>query len=267
MTNGVRRWVPWAVILLAGAGCIQLSSNPTEITGITFDVLPWPSVVAGDTLRDSTGVATPLTARFYDGAGAQVPDVPATFFSRDATVTIGDGNFLVGGDETDASARLVASGAGLQSVEQKIEIVARPDSLAADGAVTPLQWSVPDSPTANTSAPIKVRVLHVDPVGDTTGVRSWVVTFHLEYRGVAVPATDTSEVFLVNDVGRPSTSDTTDTQGSASRKVRVRVVTGTPADSVVVIAEAAYAGTPLAGSSLRLVLPLSPKGAAAQRVP
>ena len=253
----------WAAPLVLVAACVQLSSDPTEVVGITFDVLPWPSVVAGDTLRDATGTATPLTARFFDGAGDVVSDVPTDFISRDATVSITDTHYVIGGTESTGSARLVATGAGLQSVEQKVEVVAQPDSVELSGSITPLDWSVIDTPAANTSAALQVKVLHDDATNGATAVRSWIVTWHLEYRDQVVAPADTSEVFLVTDAGVKSSADTSDTQGLVSRRVRVKVSAGnTPADSVVVVAEAAYAGTPLRGSPLRLVLPLRPKAAA-----
>ena len=51
-----------AAIAVATA-CIDLSTDPDEIVAIEFQDFPWPSIVAGDTLRDASGAVVPLTVR------------------------------------------------------------------------------------------------------------------------------------------------------------------------------------------------------------
>ena len=53
------------ISLLALIGCIDWTVDPDEIVAIEFPEPPAPAVVAGDTLRDSTGVVAPLTAIFF----------------------------------------------------------------------------------------------------------------------------------------------------------------------------------------------------------
>jgi len=247
------------VYCLLSIGCIDLSSNPNEIVAIEFPDLPWPSVVAGDTLRDQSGSIAPLNARLFDATGAQVAGQGVEFLSRDTTVSIFGGNLVVGRSSADGPARLFASGAGLQSIVRQLEVVRRPDSLAREGTIDTLRLSLPDAPT-NVSGDMRVKVLTREPNGGVKGVRAWNVSFALEYRGQVVPASDTSLVFLVNEAGRPSRTDTTDAAGRASRRVRFKAGAGIPAlDSVAVIAEAQHRGVLLAGAPLRLVLPVKPK--------
>ncbi|HWP01912.1 MAG TPA: hypothetical protein VNL96_00500, partial [Gemmatimonadaceae bacterium] len=72
---------------------------------------------------------------------------------------------------------------------------------------------------------------------------------------------DTSVVYLVDESGRPSQLDTSDVQGFAGRRVRVRGGSALPPrlDSVVVLVRARERGSDLSGSPLRLVLPIRPR--------
>ncbi|HEX6315439.1 MAG TPA: hypothetical protein VFZ73_11295, partial [Gemmatimonadaceae bacterium] len=155
-----------AAILLCAA-CIDLTTDPDEIVAIEFSELPWPAVVAGDTLRDATGAAAPLTARLFDADGDVVTG-PVEFLVDRGGVRVINGVFLVADDTATESAGLIASTSGIQSVVRQIEIVAAPDSLAAD-PVTPLEWVVPDDPVLNTSQPLSARVLS----SAAEGVRAW----------------------------------------------------------------------------------------------
>jgi hypothetical protein len=245
------------LVLLSLSACIDWSVDPDEIVAIEFPEPPYPSVVAGDTLRDSTGAVAPLTATFFDGAGNPVPGTPVEFLTRDTTVRI-VGDLVVGTPKNDGTARLIASGAGIQSIVRQIQVVPySPRSLLAQGTVDTLRLSLLGTLEENTSGPISARV--ADSSG-TNGIRSWIVSFTLQYHGVVVPAGDTTAVWLVNDAGRPSQVDTTDTQGIAARRVRYRVgTTVPPVDSAIVIARASYRGAPLAGSPVQRVLPIRPK--------
>jgi hypothetical protein len=241
------------VAVLFFAACIDLTTDPDEIVAIEFSELPWPAVVAGDTLRDATGAAAPLTAKLFDADGDLVTG-PVEFLVQRGGVRVVNGVYLVADDTATESVGLIASTSGIQSVVRQIEIVAAPDSLAAD-PVTPFEWVVPDDPSLNTSQPLSARVLSAA----VEGVRAWVVTFELEVEGLVVPPTDTSQIYLVADNGRVSYVDTTDAFGRASRRLRLKVPPGSsPPDSAVITLRASYLGLPLKGSPVRLVLPMSP---------
>ena len=228
--------------------------DPDEIVAIELAEFPWPSVVAGDTLRDSTGAVTPLVARLFDGDG-DVVEGPVEFLVARQGVRIIGGDKLVADDTTTGAIGILASTPGIQSVVRDIEIVSAPRSMVASGIVTPLRWVVPDDPRTNTSQPVGARVL----AGADSGVRSWIVTFQLEAGGRQIAENDTTQIFLVGDNGRPSYVDTTDASGTASRRVRLKIVPGLVApDSAIVTIRASYKGQPLPGSPIRLVLPISP---------
>jgi hypothetical protein len=243
------------VASLTVAACVDLSTDLDEIVAISFAPLPWPSVVAGDTLRDASGAVAPLVARLYDGNG-DIVNGPVEFLPQQNTVRVVDGDKLVADNATAGRVGIIASTAGIQSPQAQLEIVPAPDSLAAD-AIVPLEWVVPDDARLNTSQPLGVRVLSRVP-STVAPVPSWVVNFQLEAGGRQIPVSDTSQIYLVGDNGRPSYADTTDLSGRASRRVRLRVAPGlTPPDSAIVTVTVSYRGVQLMGSPVRLVLPLS----------
>lgn len=244
---------------LAAAACIDLSTDPDEIVAIEFTPLAWPSVVAGDTLRDAAGAVAPLRARLFAGDGSEVVGAPVEFLVEDGGVRIAMSDLLVADDTTTGSARLRASATAVQSISRQVEVVAPPDTMRSDGTITALEWVVPDNAQSNTSVPLGVQVLS-RVSGTAAGVRAWVVTFELDAGGPPPSPADTTGVYLVGDAGRPSYVDTTDVQGKASRRLRVRIAPGfTPPDSVVVTIRASRRGAPLAGGPVRLVLPLRPR--------
>ena len=235
------------------AGCLDYSTDPDEVVAIAFDPLPWPSVVAGDTLRDASGAAAPLVAHLFNGDGEEITG-PVEFFTQQPTINVVSGDFLVANVTGTGTAGVFASAVGVQSIAQQVEIVAAPDSMQG-GPVLPLEWVVPDDPATNTSSPLGARVLS----SANAGVGSWIVRFQLEAGGRVIPETDTTQVFLMADNGRPSYVDTTDGSGTASRRMRLRVAPGlVPPDSAVITVKASYRGVPLKGSPVRLVLPVRP---------
>jgi hypothetical protein len=241
--------------LTFSVGCIDLSTDPDEIVAIEFSELPWPSIVAGDTLRDESGRPAALVARLFDGEGDPV-DGPVEFLVGDPSLRVVNGNQLVAEPTATGSVGIIASTAGLQSIATLIDVVARPDSIAPEGTLTPLEWVVPDDPALNTSVPVVVKVLS-NTTATPTPVRSWIVRFQLEAGGRVIPENDTTQIWLAAENGRPSYVDTTDASGTASRRVRLRVAPGlTPPDSAVITVRASWKGAPLLRSPLVLVLPL-----------
>jgi hypothetical protein len=246
------------VATLLFAGCIDLSIDPDEIVAIEFGPLPGPSVVAGDTLRDATGAVAPLVARLFDGDGDVVTG-PVEFLAQESTVRVVSGALLVADSTATGNAGIFASTTGVQSAPRLVEIVPEPDSIAAEGTIVPLEWIVPDDPNQNSSQPLGVRVLS-NTAATPAPVRFWIVRFQLEAGGRLIPESDTSQIFLIGDIGRPSYADTTDLSGNAARRVRLRVAPGlTPPDSAIITISATYRGAILAGSPVVLVLPLRPR--------
>jgi hypothetical protein len=109
---------------------------------------------------------------------------------------------------------------------------------------------------ANRSPALTAVIRHIG--ADTSLVNAWPVRF--EIISPANPTNDTTKsVYLVDDAGRASVVDTTDTFGVAGRKVRVRAAlfpTGAATESVTVRATATYKGQPLKGAPVLIFLPV-----------
>lgn len=243
-------------ILAAGAlstGCTDLDTGPNVATSIEFTALPFPAVVAGDTLRDTSGIAAPLRAVVFNSDNDVIADAPARYAALETVVTVDSvTGLVVAGSKADTTARVVAYVGSLQAVPLRLSVVPRPDSVGPSGTIDTLRYSVIDT-TQNLSADLAVRVVHHGATDDVP-VRDWIVTFAL------ANAADSVRARVVADNRRPSAADTTSSAGIAARKVRLSPAGLTsPRDSIIVLARVRYRGMHVAGSPLRLVLPVVPR--------
>ncbi len=233
------------------AACTDLPSGATDLLSFEFRPLPSPSVVVGDTLRDSTGVVTPLKliAFNYSGDTVAAPDVK--FRSLDAGIRVDSITGVVIGDSVRAGARILASLKGFEGTVT-LAVTYRPDTAIAVNGRDSLSYSLTDT-TGNVSAAMGLRLIHRLPQSDAA-VASYPVSFRIVRAPVGLAR-------LVTDNGATSSSaDTTDASGNATRKIRIDQTKLTSlVDSVIVEAVARYRGTSVKGSPVRLVLKLKPK--------
>ena len=184
--------------------------------------------------------------------GEQLPDVPVSYLILDRGATIDPTTGFVRGDSIrETAVRVVAFLNGLQTQSQPLFIVPAPDSLMTTAGVDTLEYSLVDT-TANVSSPLAVQLLST---GSTpVPVRGWVVSFEITY------AASPELAEIIGDGNRESSIDTTSTDGSASRRIRVHPdeLTAT-SDSVVLTATARYRGAHVRGSPARLVVHLRPR--------
>ena len=212
-----RRWAGCSLALLA-AGCIDFGTDTNAIGAISFDGIPYPAVVAGDTLRNEQGQVTALRATVRTGAGDSVPNAKVQFFTRDTTIQLTADGIVIGRASATGLARLFATVDGLQSITREIDVVKRPDSVFFVSA--PDTMSVGAADTTNNSQPFVLRLINK---ASNNGIKGFLVRYTLEFRGAAIAPGDTTRILLVDDSGRPSALDTTDATGNAGRRVHVRV--------------------------------------------
>jgi hypothetical protein len=242
------------IAALAPFACTDIVSSSASVLSIVFDSLSAPSVVVGDTLRDTTGAVVRPVVHVFNFKGEEVAQAPVYFLSPDSGITVDSATGIVSADSLRSTpARIVATIGTLQAV-QKVDVTLRPDSLRAVNALDSLQLSVFDT-TLNVSPLLQVKLTHgIAP--DDSAVKSWIVSFAI------VAQSDPKLGELVNDGGFVSVVDTTDATGIAGRKIRVHPLffTSTTVDSIVVNATAKYRGVQVTGSPVRLVLLLKPPG-------
>jgi hypothetical protein len=256
---GARRARRTAAAVLAGAllagACTEVGSDPSAAVAIELDPTTLPSIVIGDSLRDSTGRAVPLAARALNSQNSVIPDAPIRFLAIDTGVVAVDSvtGFVVA--RRTGQAQVIASVGGLQSDRIFVRVTLRPDTVfGADSVRQTMRVSLTGQ-TASRSAPLRVFVGHDTVINgrDTAvAVPNYLVRFRIvEPTGDLVSLTDTSRVLLTNrDTGRPLTGDTTDVDGT-TRRIAVRITTAvrTIPDSVVVEANVSRPdATPVPGS-------------------
>jgi len=243
----------WMIAALAGAiaGCVEISDNADTVLSLEFDSLPSPSVVVGDSLRDTTGAIAGPVVRAFNYRGEEIAAPNIRFHALDPGITIDSITGVIRGDSLrSTSARVVASVGSLQAL-QRVDVTLRPDAVTAVDGRDTLQYSLLDS-TVNVSEALTVKVTHGTAPADSA-VRSYVVSF------AVVSGGDPLAAEVVNG-GKMSTVDTTDANGVAGRAVRIRPLYFTGVDSVIVNATVKFRGTPISGSPVRLVVVLTPPG-------
>jgi hypothetical protein len=240
-----------ALVLSAVGACTDIPTDADEVLSIELSALPFPSVVVGDTLRDTTGVASPLNPIAYNFQGQPVPAPPFRFRAIDRGVTVDSVRGFVVGDSTRATPARVAATLGNLQAFIRIIVTLRPDTVFASQSRDTLLYSLTDT-TKNRSEPLNVSVRHRGAAADSA-VNGWLVSF-----AILTPL-DTAFVRLVNDGGISSQIDTTDASGVAGRRIRMDVARIRAVnDSVVVIASVKHRGINVHGSPVRMVLELRP---------
>lgn len=265
------------ILLLGGiaavvvtAACAEVGTGPDVPASIELAPFAYPSVVVGDSLRDSLGVLAPVRAIVRNSAGEVITGARATYLYADATrdtaLRVDSLTGIVSGRATVAQGRIAARiGTSLQVLRPLIATV-RPDTVfrgtATEGLIVSL---LPDTgrtrAQGNTTGDVAVQVRNrqgATPVG----VSGWLVSFRLIRP--ANPTNDTTlGAFLVTDGLAASVVDTTSSDGTAARRVRVRpalfpVANGTArvTDSVIVEATTRYRGQIVRGGPVRIVVPV-----------
>jgi hypothetical protein len=256
------RVAPIAVLLAALAGnCTNVSTSATQAVAIEFDTLPFPAVVTGDSLRESTGRAAALHALAFNSSGALIPGASIQYIAVDTGITIGTGGFVTA-QARGGSVRIVATVNGLQSVTRTLGVARRPDTVIVPGATdTTLRFSIPDSAATNVTAMLTVKVVTRDTAGGVPATTGWLVSYQAFFHGMALSRADTTTASLWDSGTNLTSVDTTKApDGSAGRRLRVRSLSlPTQLDSFIVKATVRYRGKDVAGSPVQFIVRTLPR--------
>lgn len=221
--------------------CRDVPAPEGGVFSISALVLPSPGLVAGDTLRDSTGLASPLRVVAYDVAGDTVQNAIPTFVVLDTGAHM-SGALLVG-DSVGRTVRVVGSVAALQTQPVPVKITLSPDTLvAADSIVHHKTYALVGGDTVVNSADLATIVRHVVASQLGAGVEAVIVRYSID-KAPPGDATKGPTLVLMN-VTIPSSRDTTDATGRAARTARLRLapLVNLASDSAFVRATASYRG-------------------------
>jgi len=251
------RWVAFSVVAAGWVGaCSDVGTAPDSIVALAFDTLPYPSVVAGDTMRDSTGRAAPLRAVAYNAAGNVIANPSVRYLALDTGVDLGSQGYLVATTRVGGTVRVVAVAATLQSQQKTVLITQAPTVVAAIETVADtLRYALPDAIT-NVSRAMTVRLMR-DSAGARLGVPGFLVSWRVTFRGTTLDKNDTTLASLWDDASSRKISmvDTTSGEGSAARTLRIRSnALPSAADSFLVYANVRYRGAAVAGSPVKFVV-------------
>jgi hypothetical protein len=249
--------------------CLDISSPVTGISAITSVLLPTPSVVVNDSLRDTLGVATPLKVYAFAPNGDTVRDVTVRFFAIDSTqkLHVDSTTGYAWGDSLSPLAKVVArvtpaNGKGvIQTLQVPLPVVPTPaGATKADTLIDfPLDVTTVDTLASGVLSPsLDVKVVGT---ADTT-IQSYVVSYQIIRMPTKIAGEQT--VRILDRTGNDSTIAITSSSGVASRQLRVRlkaipdVLRFPPAtDTVVVRVRVLYHGQELLvtpSDSFKLVL-------------
>jgi hypothetical protein len=242
-----------AAVLGAGA-CAEINTDPNFAAAIAIDTLPFPSIVANDSLRDSLGVARPLRGSVFNIEGNALSSVAVSFRTPDSGATVDSVTGYVVADTARSTAvRIIAVAGALQSAPDTLYVVPAPDTVFPGPTTDSLLYSLTDT-SANVSNALSLQLAHRVPASQALPVRSYLVSYRIAY-----PSDTLLAQLVTRDGARKSTLDTTDATGTSARRIRLRPLSLTSVnDSVVVIATVRYRGVPVAGAPVRFVLQVKP---------
>lgn len=272
----MRRLRSLATVAAVGAAwlavaCLDISSPVTGIYSITSVLLPTPSVVVNDVLRDTLGQAQPLAVHAFGPNGEQLPnaDIIVRYFAIDSTngLHVDSITGVARGDSLSPLAKVVArvsptNGKGtIQTLQVPLPVVPTPVRATKGDSLLDFPF---DPTTVDTlGSGLLSPSLDVTVLGNAdTPIQSYIVSYKI-VRMPTPEVTGEPTVRILDRSGNDSTIAVTSSSGVASRQLRVRLraipqplLLGAATDTVVVQVRVLYQGNPLpiTSDSFRLVL-------------
>jgi len=256
---------------VVAAACADIGTNPSVPASIEATPLAFPSIAVGDSLRDTLGVAYPVRAVVRNIQGDVIEDAPIRYLyvqaARDTALEVDSisGHVRVLKRPASGPVQIAARFESALQVLIPLRITSDPDTVFRTES-TRIVGFVPDTGRRGAdenSAAVSVRVQYRDDADAAQNVGDWLVRFVVVRP--ANPTNDTTKAaFFMNDNARPTSLDTTDASGLASRRLRMRpgilFPAGSPtSDTVVVEARIWRRGVPVPGAPVRIAVPvLSP---------
>lgn len=240
------------------AACTDVGTDPNAPFAIELAPQPFPSIVLGDSLRDSAGQVIGLHAIVFNAQGDTIPGAPVRYYAIDTVPRIAIDSITGALVALDTGlARVVARIGSLQSVIDTVLVVPAPTALLA---ISPLRDTVQydffrTAGQRDSLISLGVRLVRVAGT-DTIAVPSYLVRYRFAY-----PDTVTNvdpRGLLITDLGEhPALVDTTGGDGAAARFLLLSGHTLPYADSVVIVARAVGPAGQPQPDSVRYVVQLT----------
>ena len=222
------------------ASCRDVPAPEGGVASLAPLRLPSPGVVAGDTMRDSVGLAAPLTVVAYAVNGDTLKNITASFVALDTGAHV-SGVWLIG-DSVGKTVRVIGSAAALQTQPVSVKITTSPDTMVpADSTLHRKTYSLITGDTVVNTADLATIVRHKP----ATGVEAVVVKYSI----LRAPGGNTAKgpTLLLLNGSTPSNRDTSDASGRAARTARLRLLAKDTiaVDTAIVSATSSYRGRTL----------------------
>jgi hypothetical protein len=260
----VRRLLVLVVGMAGVQACTEVGTDPDVPVAIEIDAPMLPAIAEGDSLRDTLGAVTTITARALNSRNEVIATAPIRFIALrndSAIIAVDSATGRIAGLR-EGVADVVAQVAGLQSIRLAVRVTPAPDTVYP-GA--PLIDSVLYSLADDTARTLTVAVVRRDTTNaglDTlVMVPFWRVRYTIVDPSDLATNTDTTRVYIADASNRLSRVDTTDASG-ASRRIRfpVAVVSDTTRRTFVTeVVVMGPDGTPLPGSPLLFTTVIRPR--------
>ena len=173
----VRRLAGYALAAVAfwAVSCREIPAPENGVSSISALILGSPGLVAGDTLRDSLGLAVPLRIIAYGIDNQPLdPQPEPAFVVLDTGAILADGRYLVG-VTPGTTVRIVGEVGSLQTIPTKVMVTLSPDALVATDSTTHrVTYVTPRDTVAH--AVLNTRVVHFS-ANDTSGVGAVIVRY------------------------------------------------------------------------------------------
>jgi hypothetical protein len=221
--------------------CRDIPAPEGGVFAVSRVLLPSPGLVVGDTMRDSTGLATPLRMLAYGIDGKPIMPEPTVVFTTLDTLSQIDGALLMG--KAVGTSRVVGTTAGLQSKVDTLYVTLEPDTLiAADSAVHHVKYSLQNGDTSIAIAELAARAIH----RPTTSVQAVIVQYKVERAPNGKSGAGPTALF--SNKSSSAARDTTDASGRSGVSARIRILAlanTTQGDTAIFSATASYRGRTL----------------------
>ena len=249
-----------AAVAAVMVACRAIPAPDNGVLSVSEVQLPSPAVVAGDTMRDSTGRAAPLRVYAFGVGGPTdtITSATAQFVVMDRGAHVTPDGYLIGDSVRATPVRVIGSVGSLQTSAMNVNVIPLPDSITYGGpSLTATDTFALTKATSYYSPAMTAQVLSAEtpPVPVQSVIVQWVIVQH-----PAVPDTVVAGTVVAAN-NRTVSADTTDASGNVSVRVHLNPVAGigfTGPDTFVVEARASYRGVPLRGSPLRFKVPFVP---------
>jgi hypothetical protein len=250
-----------SVVLVAvalGLACVDMTApkGPASISELR---LPSPSLVVGDTMRDSTGTVAPLVITAFDANGNPAVAPGAQFFITDTTkaATLALSNLLIG--DRLGSTIIIGQLGTLQTSPVTLPVTNRPAKLVKVSADSTLVVPFSQFDSVSAASVVSLNVLSAQDSASQGIIVRYTVARTLSPGNPQRPA-----VVIADANGKPGTADTSSSTGSSSRHILVfpallgdsSLRAGTKTDTMIIEARASYAKAELANSPIRFIIPV-----------